>query len=159
MKRKGRISIVLVGISLLLFACGKAPFYTKTFSFEGNEWEQPVKPKFVVTIEDTSAFYEFILTLRTTTDYRYNNLWIYWNTVTPDEHTPNAREPFEFKIQAPTGEWYGKESGTIVENQLIFNRRKFPFPGKYTFMMEQGITESEIDEVLDIGLTIEKLKE
>lgn len=158
MKAKLKVSVYLVGISLLLISCGKAPFYTKTFSFDGNEWEQRVKPKFEVTIEDTSAYYEFILTLRTTTDYHYNNLWIYWNTDTPDKNTPKAREPFEIKIQAPNGDWYGKESGTIVENQLVFNRRKFPYPGKYTFMMEQGITESEIDEVLDISLTIEKTK-
>jgi len=33
-----------------------------------------------------------------------------------------------------------------------------PEQGTYTFALEQGITESEIDEVLDVGLRVEEVK-
>jgi hypothetical protein len=32
-----------------------------------------------------------------------------------------------------------------------------PLKGKYTFTLEQGITESKIDQVLDIGLNVEEV--
>jgi hypothetical protein len=54
----------------------------------------------------------------------------------------------------PNGNWIGKKSGTIVEHQLIFKRRKVPFKGKYKFKLEQAITEKSIDEVLDISLEV-----
>jgi len=130
--------------------------YEKVESFAGNEWKQNQKPTFSVQIDDTTATYEFVLTLRTTTDYKYNNLWIFWNTKTPDGKS--VREPFELRIANPDGSWVGKSSGTIVENQLHFQKRKIGVKGKYTFTLEQGITEPAIGELLDVGLKVEKEK-
>src|SRR5690606_33235075 len=100
---------------LLLTACSEAPYYEEVVSFDGNEWTQKQKPEFTVEIDDTTAVYSFVLTLRTTTEYAYNNLWIFWNTQTPDGE--KVREPFELLITNPDGTWIGKNSGTIVENQ------------------------------------------
>lgn len=146
--------VFMVVSGLLLTACGEAPYYEKVESFNNNEWTQKQKPQFTVDIDDTSAVYSFVLTLRTTTDYAYNNLWIFWNTQTPDGE--KVREPFEIKVANPDGTWIGKNSGTIVEHQLHFRNRKIEKKGKYTFTLEQGITEPVIKEVLDVGLKVEK---
>ena len=50
-----------------------------------------------------------------------------------------------------------KKTGTVVEFPLYFKRRKLPEKGTYTFVLEQAITASTIDEVLDIGFKIEKV--
>lgn len=139
-------------VVVFLQSCTTPPFYEKVYSFEDNEWKQPVKPSFTVDIQDINKEYNFIVTLRTTTDYKFSNLWIYMNTVTPDG--TKAREPFEIHITNPDGSWTGKKTGTIVENLLKFNKRKLPKKGKYTFTLEQGITTSKVDEVLDIGLRV-----
>ena len=140
----------ILGVSSL--SCSEKPFYEKVYSFDGNEWIQRVKPSFAVDIKDIEKEYNFIITLRTTTDYKYSNLWIYMNTITPDG--TKAREPFQIQITNPDGSWAGIKTGTIVEHPLQFNKRKLPKKGKYTFTLEQGITESKIDEVLDIGLRV-----
>ena len=119
-------------------------------------WEQNVKPSFVIDIADTTKEYDFILTLRTTTDYKYSNLWLYMNTTTPSKE--HAREPFEIKITNPDGSWVGKKTGTIVEHSLYFKRRKMPMKGAYVFLLEQGITDSKVDEVLDISLVVQEAK-
>jgi gliding motility-associated lipoprotein GldH len=151
---KATLNILVFGALLaIISACGEKPFFEKYYSFEGNEWNQRVKPSFVLEVKDISEPYNFVLTLRTTTSYKYNNLWIYLNTKTPDGKT--AREPFQVYITNPDGTWIGKKTGTIVENELIFKKRKLPMKGKYVFTLEQGITESKIDEVLDIGLRME----
>lgn len=155
-KKINRSIYILLITACFLASCSESPFYEKVESFAGNEWKQNQKPTFSVQIDDTTAIYEFILTLRTTTDYKFNNLWIFWNTKTPNGE--NVREPFELRITNPDGSWIGKNSGTIVENQLHFQQRKIGVKGKYTFTLEQGITEPSIGEVLDVGLKVEKVK-
>ncbi len=146
--------IFLVGI--LFTACQETALYEKVYTFENETWTQKVKPVFKIDIADTTQAYDFILTLRTTTDYQFNNLWIFLNTKTPSGQ--KAREPFEIKVTNPDGSWAGKKTGTVVEIPLYFRRRKMPEKGTYTFMIEQGITASQIDQVLDIGLRVEAAK-
>jgi len=76
------------------------------------------------------------------------------STTTPDGQ--KAREPFEIKITNPDGSWIGKKTGTVVEHSLYFKRRKLPTKGKYVFVLEQGITNTMVDEVLDIGLMVQE---
>lgn len=148
--------VLFLSCIILATACSKAPYFEETKAFKDNEWKQNEKPKFVVNIDDTSAVYSFTLTLRTTTSYQYSNLWFFWNTKTPTGET--VREPFELKIANPDGTWIGKNSGTVVENQLHFSSRKIGLKGKYVFTLEQGITEPVIGEVMDVGLKVEKLQ-
>lgn len=148
--------IFLVTVGFALSGCQEAPMYEKVYSFEASTWSQKVKPSFTVDIQDINREYDFILTLRTTTDYEFNNLWIFLNTVTPSGS--RGREPFEIKISNPDGSWAGKKTGTVVEFPLNFKRRKMPEKGKYTFEIEQGITSSTISEVLDVGLRVEEVK-
>jgi gliding motility-associated lipoprotein GldH len=154
MKRRSK-AVVLFSLAFLI-SCESAPTFEKSYVFENKEWKQDVKPSFTVDIKDASKDYDFVLTLRTTTEYKYSNLWVYMNTKTPNGE--KAREPFEIKITNPDGSWIGKKTGTIVENSLNFKRRKLPLKGKYTFILEQGITESKIDQVLDIGLVVTEAK-
>lgn len=153
-----RLDLIIFCATILLFTgCEEAPTYEKTYAFENHEWQQKVKPSFTVDIKDVEKEYDFILTLRTTTEYKYSNLWIYMNTTTPDGQ--KAREPFEIKITNPDGSWVGKKTGTVVEHSLYFRRRKMPLKGKYVFVLEQGITNSKVDEVLDIGLMVQEVTE
>jgi gliding motility-associated lipoprotein GldH len=148
--------IFFLSFCFLFSSCSEEHFYEKSFSFKENKWSQDEKPSFVVEIQDTSVAYDFILTLRNTTNYEYSNIWLFLNTKTPDGQ--KAREPFELKITDPNGAWIGKKSGTIVENQLLFKRRKLPLSGKYYFTLEQGITKEVINELLDVSLVVEKAK-
>lgn len=149
--------LVPISFVLLLFvSCTENVFYTKSYSFQNNTWDQKIKPLFKVIIDDTSKVYNFILTLRTTTDYEYSNCWIYLNSTTPNKE--KAREPFEIKITNPDGSWIGTKSGTIVENSLFFKQRKFPQKGAYFFAVEQAVIQKELGEILDIGLRIEEVK-
>lgn len=156
MKIRNKIVSIVVG-SMLVSSCVEAPTFEKSYAFEDEQWDQKVKPSFTLEIKDIEKEYDFVLTVRTTTDYKYSNLWIYWNTTTPDGE--KAREPFEIKITNPDGSWIGKKTGTIVENSLYFKRRKMPVKGKYIFVLEQGITSSKIDEILDVSLLVQEVNQ
>lgn len=152
-----RNSWIFIGLIAICFSCGKAPFYEKSVSFDKKEWTRDLKPQFSVKIDDIDKPYDFTISLRTTTDYKYSNLWIFLKTEAPDG--TSAREPFEIRIAYPDGSWIGNKSGTIVETPLHFKKRKLPLKGNYKFTIEQGITNSEVDEVLDISFIVNKSEE
>lgn len=154
MKMKKFILFSVLIVSLI--SCSEAPYYEKVYSFDNNEWKQDQKSVFRVHIDDTSSVYRFVLTLRTTTEYKYSNAWLFWKSKTPMQE--EVREPFEMKITHPDGSWIGKSSGTVVENQLTFAERKIAVSGEYVFTIEQAVTESVLDNVLDIGLSVYKEK-
>jgi gliding motility-associated lipoprotein GldH len=141
---------------ILLTSCKDNALYNKSYSFKNNEWKQSVKPSFVFEVKDTNKVYNFIIAIRTTTSYDYSNLWLYLNTKAPNGE--KGREPYQMIISNPDGTWYGNKSGSIVENKINFNRRKFPKKGKYVFTVEQGVTEKVLDEVLDITFIVEEVK-
>jgi gliding motility-associated lipoprotein GldH len=153
---KTRNSILLALLVTVLFSCSEAPFYEKVYSFENKNWKQNDKLKYVVDIQDLEQEYDFTLSVRTTTDYKFNNLWVFMKTEAPDG--ASGREPYEIKIANEDGSWIGTKTGTVVETSLSFSRRKLPIKGKYTFTIEQGITASKIDEVLDLVFTVEESK-
>jgi gliding motility-associated lipoprotein GldH len=138
---------------VFLSSCMNQPVYEKSYSFKNNKWEINAKPTFKVDIQDTSKTYDFTITFRTTTDYEYNNVWFYLNSITPSGE--KAREPFEMKITNTDGSWIGKKTGTIVETELFFKSRKLERSGIYSFYLEQGITEHTLKNVLDVGLRVD----
>ena len=148
--------LLYILVVFIVVSCSETAFYQKSFGFQNNTWSQKVKPKFEIEFQDTTKLYDFIVTVRTTTDYKYSNLWIFLNS-TPSVGK-SVREPYEIKTTYPDGSWIGKKTGTVVEHQLVFKRRRLPFKGKYKFEIEQGITEKKLDEVLDISLRIEEVK-
>lgn len=152
-KSKIRNSFGIIFLLGILFSCGESPMFQKSFSFENQEWNLDVKPKFEVKIDAISKPYTFRLTFRTTTDYAYNNLWIFLKTTTPSGII--AREPYEIKLANPNGAWLGEKSGSLVTTSLIFADRKLTENGTYTFEVEQGITASKVNEISDVTFEVD----
>lgn len=149
-------SLIIVGALALTSSCVETPTFEKSYSFDNNIWNEKETLSFEFDIDDLEPEYNFKLFLRNTTDYKYNNLWIFLETFAPDGST--GREPFQIRICNDDGSWIGVKSGTIVETALDFRRRKFPMKGTYKFNVELGTTSGTIDEVLDLGLIIDKVE-
>ena len=54
-----------------------------THKFANNKWDQNIKPSFKVSFPGDTTTYDVIFTLRSTTDYAYNNIWLYITTTGP----------------------------------------------------------------------------
>lgn len=147
-------SLLLLLFVIALYGCGEKPLFEKVYSFEDRVWTLDQKPEFSLEVTDTTALYDISLTLRTTTDYKFNNLWVFLKTTLPDGQS--ERLPFQIRISNEDGSWIGNKTGSVVETSLDFPARKLPVKGKYSFIVEQAVTQSQIDEVLDIGLRVNK---
>ncbi|HRP53152.1 MAG TPA: gliding motility lipoprotein GldH [Fluviicola sp.] len=148
-QRKASWVFVLI---LVLVSCGKQPLYNKSYSFENHVWEQDVKPVFKFNIADTSLYYTVQMTFRVTTGYSHSNLWFF--TFTKSPHGETGRLPYEVVFSNPDGSWAAETSGTIVEKTIFFKHRKFPQKGTYTIILEQGITEETVHEIMDVSLRV-----
>lgn len=150
------LSSTLIILLVALTSCGDKPVFDKFEKVKNSVWTYDQKMVFPVQIDDASRLYDFKIVVRTTTEYEYNNMWVFLSTTTPDGQV--SREPFEIKITYDDGSWVGEKSGTIVETSLHFNRRQLPEAGKYTFTIEQGITEEKLKNVLDLGFVVQKVE-
>lgn len=155
-----RKSRTLTYLSLALFSllfmtsCGDQAYYDKAYSFENNNWSETDTAHFEVDVDDTVQPFNFVLTLRTTTQYQYSNIWVYVISEAPDSTKSKVAQ--RIPLARPDGSWIGRVSGTIVESKLRFDSKTFPMKGKYTFDIVNATQQESIEEVLDISLRVEK---
>lgn len=71
------------------------------------------------------------------------------------------RDTIECQLADAQGRWLGKSgSGSLWDNQVLFNRRtRFPKPGKYVFRFEQAMRDEKLENIMEVGLRIEKTYE
>ena len=144
---------------MMLFSCGEQPYFMDTYKFENEKWIEGTAPVFNVDFNGDSSSYDVIFTFRTSTNYEFNNLWLYMSTSGPicDEMREKSeflgRKPKELKIAKKNGEWIGKKSGTFIENKLYYIRSKF-CKGSYAFKLEQGVTMKELPAIHDVPIEV-----
>jgi len=154
-----KIRSFLVGMFFLsgifiIQGCSETAFYDDTYSFDDLEWNKGDTAVFTIDVNDTISHYDFLLTLRTTTEYQYSNLWVYIYSTAPDESTSKIAQ--KVPLARPDGSWMGRKSGTVVESRLRFDSNTFPLKGEYSFKIVNATRKETISNVLDIGLRIEE---
>lgn len=147
------LSLALVSM-LTLTSCGDQAYFNEAYSFEDNIWSEKDTAHFEINVNDTIQPFNFIMTLRTSTQYQYSNIWVYVISKAPDGTRSKVAQ--RIPLARPDGSWIGRVSGTIVESKLKFDSKPFPIKGKYIFDIVNATQQSELEEVLDISLKVEK---
>lgn len=149
----------IIVVSLLFTSCDNENIYFQKYTeIENSSWNMDNDIRYEFDVKDTASIYDFSFNLRNTNDYQYSNLFIFWQLQSPDGRTKT--DTSEFILAKPNGQWLGKTaSGTVIENSMLFLKKKLPVPGKYTFTFWQGMREVSLNNVKDIGLKIIKRDE
>ena len=147
------LSFALLSV-MFLTSCGDQAYYNEAYNFDDNTWSDQDTAHFEIDVTDTIHPFNFILTLRTSTQYQYSNIWVYIISEAPDGSRSKVAQ--RIPLARPDGSWIGRVSGTIVESKLKFDSKPFPIKGKYTFDIVNATQQEELDEVLDISLRVEK---
>jgi len=152
-------NVMLYGFTLLvlsaaLVSCGEGAYYDNVYPFDNSSWVKSDTAAFQVEVDDTTHQYNFELSLRTTVEYGYSNLWMYILSTAPDGTTSKVAQ--KIPLARPDGSWLGNVSGTIVQTDVQFASKHFPLQGAYKFQFVNATQQDTIDEVLDIGLRIRK---
>lgn len=153
---KSRLLFLMVTTLCLLFACSSDAVFNKTIVFANHTWTQKQFPSFKINIQDTSKTYDFVLNIRTTTDFAYSNLWMFFTIEGP--LGKSKKFPFEIITAKPSGEWTGEKSGSMVSFSKLLMHDDFPKIGTYTFRFEQATTQKKLNEVVDLTLDVFEAK-
>jgi gliding motility-associated lipoprotein GldH len=149
----------LVCCSLFLTACQTIDLYEKTATIPGHKWKSSFKPSFSFTIKDTSSPYQLFITLRHKDRYNYNNIYINLTTLQPGQDSTQS-ERYDLKLGSDDTGWLGSGMDDIYEHRIPLTPANLPFyfkkPGDYTFTIEQVMREDPLENVLNVGLRIEK---
>lgn len=163
MKISLRIAYIFILTAFVFCACSTADLYEKTVSIPGHSWKSSFKPSFTFTIKDTSAGYRFLLVLRHNDKYSFNNIWLNISVKTPGSETIKSFRVSKTLASDEKG-WLTTGMDDIYEHQLglndelVTNEISFRKPGDYTFTLEQVMREDPLNNVLNAGLRIEKIK-
>ena len=128
------------------------------YSFENESWNSDSLKSFDFEIMDTLATYNLSLNIRHSTDYEYQNLFVFVSG--------EVNDTIELMLADKNGKWKG--SGISDVREFIHSLKKdrtFSKKGKYSINIEQamryGASEKiqNLPNILDVGLIIKKQDE
>ncbi len=151
---KKRLALLLLPLALCLAACDGTVYYAEYEDVDEKGWLPSDSVAFDVDVEDTNLIFNFLVEVRNTVSYPYSNTFLFINTTFPDGSI--ARDTMEYPLADPAGQWYGKRSGRYVDTRYYFRRNaRFPMPGTYHFALTNGMRDSAVSGLKDIGFRIE----
>lgn len=143
---------------LLLLSCQTIDIYEKDVAIPHQQWQSSFKPQFKFIIKDTSVPYRVFVVLRHNEKYNYNNIWLNLYTKAPGDTVQKVQ--YELPVATNDKGWLGTAMDDIYEQRIALtpNNEKLYFkkPGEYTFTIEQIMREDPLQNVLNVGLRIEK---
>jgi len=151
-----------LSVCLLFFsACTRIDLYERIASIPDQAWQSSYKPSFTFDIRDTTAPYQLFLILRHNNKYNYNNIWLNVYRKKPDGQT--SKVPYELQLATNEKGWLAEGMDDLYEHRIpltppandsfYFNRS-----GPYTFTIEQIMREDPLQNIMNVGLRIERKK-
>ena len=162
MKRFKNICLITLAAycsQLIAISCTTVDLYEKSVSIPAHSWKSSYKPSFTFTIKDTSSAYQLFLILRHNDKYSFNNIYINLYTKQPGADTTQMGR-YDLRLATDNEGWLGSGMDDIYEHRIpltpVGGQFYFKKKGDYTFSIEQIMRENPLNNLLNVGLRIEK---
>jgi len=147
--------VALLLFSLLLAGCSGNIAFQGSQEFPVYGWDKEEKVVFKYDSQDTLGTYSIIVDIRNDGNYRYQNFWLFINSISPD--LIEFKDSLECVLADDYGRWVGKGGGSLYQLPVSFlHEIQFPKLGVYKFELIQGMREDTLVGIRDIGLRIIK---
>ena len=136
-------------------SCDSKVYYTAERDVDESGWNMNDRLNFDVDVEDTLQIFDFYIDVRNSVQYPKANTFFFINTTFPDGSV--AYDTLECPLADPEGRWLGKHTGRYVDARyrLRGGSARFPMTGRYHFAIANGMRDSAISGLKDIGLRVE----
>lgn len=146
-----------LAVALLVVACTNNDVYFHYNPVALKGWSQDTMYVFHVPITDTAATYNVFVNVRNRGEYPYQNLWLFMKRISPDKVL--TKDSIECYLADNRGKWLGTGIGSIMEMPVLYQQGvKFPKAGTYDYRIVQGMRDSLLVGINDIGMRVEKVK-
>ena len=149
-----RLTKNLFLVSVLFFSCQNKVFEDYR-SFENQKWPSDSSVVFTHKVTDTISKNRITIKVRHTTDYEFQNLFLFVKT--------NKTDTVELVLANKEGRWLGKGVGDIRELDYVYEKeKKFLEKKVFVFEIEQAMRYGEVDKIKEleniqaVGITIDK---
>lgn len=148
--------IVIFALLALIFAsCNNNTIYNEYKELPTEGWNKDSVAMFDVAVQDTTSKYQVIVNVRNRGDYPWQNLWLFVSYTQPNSEVIN--DTIECYLADNKGEWLGSGFGSLHEMPVLFRKNmNFKQSGNYQFSIQQGMRDSMLVGINDIGLEIIK---
>ena len=154
----GLHTLCLLAFSIFFSSCNTIDLYERNVAIPKQEWSTSFKPQFKFIIKDTTQPYQVYVVLRHNDKYNYNNIWINLYTQAPGDSIQKVQ--YELPLASKEKGWLGSAMDDIYEHRISITPQNqslyFKKSGEYTFTIEQIMREDPLQNVLNVGLRIEK---
>ena len=151
---KKLIFFYFILLAIVAISCNSKTFYQKNDHLPNEIWNVDHVLVYEFDILDSLQFYNFYIDVRNTTDFPYQNLYLFFTTQFPDGEI--ATDTLNCILSDPYGRWTGKGSGRIRENRFILKSKvRFPLTGTYTFSAQQATRDDDLTGIANFGITLQ----
>lgn len=146
----------VVMMAMICF-CDRNRVYEEYIPLPDHQWNRTNVLVFNVEITDTVNPHNIYVNVRNGGQYQYSNLFLFIKTISPSGHW--IRDTVECTLADEKGRWLGSGLGDIATLQVPYKVNvRFPYPGLYSFEIEQAMRTQQLKHLFDIGLRIERMK-
>jgi gliding motility-associated lipoprotein GldH len=150
-----RTSCIVLLTTHIVISCTTIDLYEKAVTIPNHQWSSSFKPSFEFTIKDTSAPYRLFLVLRHTEKYNFNNLFVIVYVKGSQQDTMQKIQQ-DLVLATNDKGWLASGMDDIYEHRIQLGSDQSLRAGNYTFTIEQIMREDPLENVLNVGLRIEK---
>jgi gliding motility-associated lipoprotein GldH len=149
---------VFFSMWLVLSSCGGNDVFYQYETVPANGWHQDTAIHFNVNITDTLSHYNVYVNVRNRGEYPHQNLWLFIEQQSPDSTL--FVDSINFYLADQRGKWLGSGVGSVYEMPVLYRQNiQFPDSGNYSFSFRQGMRDSVLTGLNDLGLRIEKVSQ
>ena len=153
-----KFGLWLFASTLLFSSCQTIDVFEKNVTLPKHEWSNAFKPEISFEITDTISYYNIYVVLRHTDAYRYKNIWLNVNTQIPGDTTMNQR--LDLLLATDDKGWLGSGMDDIYEHRIRITQQpqRLARKGLYKFRLEQIMREDPLENIMNVGIRVEKVK-
>ena len=144
---------------ILFLSCTKIDLYEKVVMIPEHNWQSNFRPQFSFEIKDTTVPYQLYIILRHNERYNYNNIWLNLYTKAPGSTTASKAQ-YELPLATNERGWLASAMDDLYEHRILLTptseRFYFKTAGVYTFSLQHIMREDPLENVMSVGLRIEK---
>lgn len=140
---------------LLLCGCKGNTVYDDNVFIPAEGWHYKNKAQFDIALTDTGSYHTVYINLRITPDYEYSNLYILFHAKSPAGDSSTRR--IDLTLAESSGRWLGKGTASIISYRIPIIQKFVPKKtGIYHFEIEQNMRTNTLNEIINIGMAVEK---
>lgn len=149
----------LISIARAFTSCQTLDLFEKVEAIPDFQWQSSFAPTFTFTITDTTVAYQLYIILRHNEKYNYNNIWLTLLAKAPGD---SIAKKFRLELPLASNEkgWLGSGMDDLYDHRvaLTLDPQQFSFSkrGTYAFTLQHLMRENPLQNVMNIGIRLEK---